>query len=375
MELNFSTEFLQVTEHKKPDASILLEINLNNPDKLNVLNLDMILSLNEHLSIWQKRQELSAVFIHSSGDKAFCAGGDVAQMRSAILSGKKEKKDPSLAVKAFFKTEYETNYKLYHFSKPVVLWGNGLVIGGGMGLFMSSSHSILTENSLLSMPEILIGFFPDVGASYFLNQVPKGIGLYLALTACRLNSAEANYLNLSPWAFPNEEKQRVFDFLLNTPFKDKKSFEEQFKKYYKPPAFLKRQENWIKNFEKDIIKLLEYKDMKSFHKAFSSLQKEDKKWEQNRKNFLKGSPSSLALIFEQLSRAKEEQSLKSLFEMELSIALHIARNPDFSEGVRAMLVDKDKNPQWKPSSVADLDVSKIKSYFEPLKLWNCALDV
>lgn len=375
IELNFPTEFLQITEHKKPDDTILLEIKLNNPKKLNVLNLDIILSLNEQLTRWEKREELSTVFIHSSGDKAFCAGGDVSQMYSKILSSKKENKDTSLAVKPFFKTEYETNYKLYNFPKPVVLWGDGIVMGGGMGLFMSSSHSILTENSLLSMPEISIGFFPDVGASYFLNQVPKGIGLYLALTACRLNAVEAAYLHLSPWAYPHREKQNVFDFLLNTSFKDKDNFEEQFKKYYKEPEFLKEQDNWIKHFEKDIIKTLEYKDIKSFYKNFSSIEKEDKKWEQNRKNFLRGSPSSLALIFEQLKRSKNEKNLKSLFEMELSIALHVARSFDFSEGVRAMLIDKDKKPQWQPSRVEDLDLSKIQNHFKPFESWSCFLDL
>ena len=374
-EPNFPTEFLQITEHKKADASVLLEIKLNNPKKLNVLNLDMILSLNEQLSLWEKRKELSAVFIHSSGEKAFCAGGDVAQMYSMMLSSKKENKDPSLSVKPFFKTEYETNYKLYNFPKPVVLWGDGIVMGGGMGLFMSSSHSILTENSLLSMPEISIGFFPDVGASYFLNQIPKGIGLYLALTACRLNAVEAAYLNLSPWIYPYREKQNVFDFLLNTSFTEKKDFDEQFKKCYKKPDFLEEQENWIKHFEQEIRKALEYKDIKSFYKNFSSMLKEDKKWEQNRKSFLKGSPSSLAIIFEQLKRAKGEKNLKSLFEMELSIALHVARNSDFSEGVRAMLVEKDRRPQWRPGTVEDLELSKIQDYFKPFESWDCFLDL
>lgn len=368
-------DFILFREHKKPDASILLEVQLNNPKKLNVLNLEMVLKFNEQIRFWEKREDLSALFIHSAGDKAFCAGGDVAEVYTNILESKKQGKDPALAVQSFFQTEYETNYRLYHFPKPVVLWGNGFVMGGGLGLFMSSSYSFLTENSLLSMPEISIGFFPDVGASYFLNQIEKGLGRYLALTACRLNTAEAHNLKLSPWVFLNQEKDNVFDFLFHASFKDKESFDRQLQKYYKEPEFLSGQSNWIKDFEQDILKALEYQDVKSFSKYLSLTKKEDKKWEQNRENFFKGSPNSLAVIFEQLKRAKGEKSLKALFEMETVLAMNIARNRDFPEGVRAMLIDKDKSPQWKPAHIEDLSLSEIKGYFEPLEHWSCKLKV
>ena len=172
---------------------------------------------------WKHKEKLAAVFIHSSGEKAFCAGGDVAQVYFSILESKKKGNDPALAVQDFFQTEYETDYMLSQLSPPVVLWGDGIVMGGGMGLFMASSHPIVTETSRLAMPEVSIGFFPDVGASYFLNQIENDMGKYLALTACPLNASEACFLNLTQWACRQRDKQNVFDFLLESSFKTRGS--------------------------------------------------------------------------------------------------------------------------------------------------------
>ncbi len=367
-------EFIKLKEHKKPDDSILLEIELNNPKKLNVLNLEMILTLNKAVRKWQDREELSVVFIHSAGDRAFCAGGDVAQIYSTILESKKRKKDPALATKSFFQKEYETDYILSHFPKPVVLWGNGIVMGGGMGLFMSSSHPIATETSILAMPEINIGFFPDVGASYFLTQIKEGVGKYLALTACRLNAVEARYLDLTKWLCLNEDKKKVFDFLLDVSFKHKEEFNDKFEGFYRQISSPLAQNNWIKNFQKEITSALEFKSLESFYDYFSQLKLDDKTWEQNRQNFLKASPTSLAVVFEQFKRARN-QDKKSLFEMELTIAMNKACNADFPEGVRALLVDKTKDPKWKPSRIDDLDPLEVSKYFQASEDRDCFLGV
>ena len=321
--------YIYFIEHKKADQSVLLEIKLNNAKKLNVLNSEIIFALHKNILKWRDKEELSAVFIHSEGDRAFCAGGDVVQVYSTILESKKRGEKPALAAKPFFQTEYETDYLMHQFPKPIVLWGNGIVMGGGMGLFMASSHPIVTETSLLAMPEISIGFFSDVGASYFLNQINKDIGRYLALTACHLNASEACYLDLANWAFSNEDKQKVFDFLAQSSFKDEKEFNSKFKEFYKKPHFLLEQDNWIKRFEKEILKSLECKDLKSFYDFLSKQALEDKKWEKNRQNFLKASPTSLAVISEQLQRAQGQKNLKALLEMELTIAMRKMEGFDF----------------------------------------------
>lgn len=368
-------ELVKFKEHKKIDSSILLEIELNNPKKLNVLNREIIFSLNKKIREWRNRKELSALFIHSAGDRAFCAGGDIAQVYSAIMKSKEEGEDPALATKSFFQTEYETDYMLLHFPKPVVLWGNGVVMGGGMGLFMASSHPIVTETSLLAMPEISIGFFPDVGASYFLSQIKGGIGKYLALTAYRLNARETCYLNLTQWAFSQKEKQNVFDFLLHSSFDSKEEFNSKFNRFYKKPEFLLEQNCWIKDFQKNIEKALAFKDLQGFYSYFSKAKLDDEKWEQNRQNFLKASPTSLAVIFEQFKRSENQQDIKALFEMEMIIAMHKTRNVDFPEGIRALLIDKTKDPKWQPSSVEGIESSEIDKYFKALEDWDYSLDV
>ena len=366
---------VQVREHKKPDSSILLEIELNNPKKLNVLNLDIIYNLNKTIKAWQNRTDLSVVFIHSAGEKAFCAGGDVVEVYSKILEYRNKGLDPALAVKDFFQTEYETDYMLFNFQKPVILWGNGIVMGGGMGLFMASSYPILTETSRLAMPEISIGFFPDVGASYFLNQIPQEFGRYLALTGCHLNASEACFLNLTNWTFLQKDKPMLFDFLKKNSFKNKFEFHNKFNEFYKKPQFLIEQNCWIKTFKEEIVKALKFKSLEAFYDYFSQIQLENKKWEKNRQNFLKASPRSLALIFEQLKRSKNQKDLKVLFEMEMVIALHMARSSDLSEGVRALLIDKTDDPQWSPNRIEDLEQSEIDRYFQEEEGWNCSLQV
>ena len=366
------SKFILFTEYKKVDGSVLLEVQLNYPEKLNVLNQEMIFTLNKAVKNWNKREDLSAVFIHSAGEKAFSAGGDVVELYHRMSANKKNPLDP---VKDFFKTEYETDYLLHQMDKPVVLWGNGIVMGGGMGLFMSASHSIATEQSLFAMPEVTIGFFPDVGASHFLTKAPNNLGKYVALTACRLNAKSLQYLDLSKWFFYHKDKQKVFNFLKENTFKDKKDFDFQFQSFYKAPDFLKQQDCWIERFEKEILQCLAFKNLNSFYDYLSQLDLPDKQWEQNRQNFMKGSPSSLAIIFEQFKRAKRETDLKALFEMETMIAFNISLRSDFKEGVRALLVDKTKDPQWNPAGVHQLNTEEVEQYFTAQADWDLSLTI
>lgn len=366
---------IQFREHKKLSGKTLLEIFLNRPAKLNVLNLHIMLALNKKIREWRDREDLSALFIHSAGDRAFCAGGDVVQIRSAILKSLEKGEDPALSSKDFFQTEYETGFMLSQLSCPVVVWGTGIVMGGGMGLFMASSHPIVTQTSVLAMPEVLIGFFPDVGCSWFLNKIPGGVGRYLALTAGRLNALEALSLHLARYALPEKDRQKVLNFMIQTPFKNKATFTEQFTKYFAPkPAFLKKQANHLQALQKEIKKSTSYEDFMSFFDWMSHTSTTNKIGEQNQKNFLKAPPFCLAVTFEQFKRARGK-SLKAVFEMELTLALHVSKKHDFSEGVRALLVDKSKNPVWKPSHPKEINPMEIDACFQPLKSWGFGLQV
>jgi len=355
-------------EHIKKDGSILAEVQLTRLKHLNVLDLDMILSLKNHLEIWHKRSEVSLIFIHSEGEKAFCAGGDVKQLYEGIQKCKEQNEDPGLFVQNFFENEYATNYLMHTYTKPIVLWGHGIVMGGGLGLFAAASHPIVTESSLFAMPEITIGLFPDVGGSYFLNQMDKGFGLYLALTACRFNATEALFLNLSQLSFKDQDKQKVFDFLLSCSFQGKDNFNKEIKKFQMKEQNIFDQENWLQKYENEIHQLVESKNIHTIYENFQKSLVQDSKWLKNKNNFLNGSPTSAGIICEQLRRGAT-LSLKEVFQMELVIAMQCARYEDFSEGIRALLIEKTGAPRWKIDVIDKLKDSWIQDHFKGLSGW------
>ena len=361
------TDLVFFVNHKKPDGSVLLEIKLNNPKKLNVLSREMIQALHREIKARREDRDLALVFIHSAGERAFCAGGDVVWIRSQILKSRRRGQDPTLLIRSLFQAEYELNYMLWRFPRPVVTWGDGIVMGGGMGLLMASSHPVLTQTSRLAMPEAGIGFFPDVGASFFFNQIQKDIGRYLALVSYLMNAREAVYLNLASFALPREAKERFFQFLIRSSFKSREEFDSRFKNFCARPDFLETQDNWLKRFEAYILKALEFDDIVSFARHMNQADGEDKKWKKHREIFFRSAPLSLAVIFEQLRRAKSQKSLKKIFEMELAVAIQKAQDFDFLEGVRALLVDKTKDPAWQPRRIEHLKLSDTDRYFKASK--------
>ena len=361
------SEFIFFQEHQKTDGNCIGEVKLNNPKRFNALNSSMILSLKDKLIEWKENKKIDLIFIHGEGDKAFCAGGDVKSIYHKIKESQAEDKDPGLAVQSFFEEEYKTMYLMHTYPKPIVLWGHGITMGGGLGLFMASSHSIVTESSVLAMPEVSIGLFPDVGGSYFLNLLKKNIGWYLALTGHRMNGTEAHYLNMSKLCFKDSHKEEVFQFLLSS-FESRQDFDQKIKQFQNNKQISLDQKNWIQNFEKEIVNLIEKKSLKTIYNKIKEIEIQDVVWLKNKETFLKGSPSSLGVICEQLRRG-ESLSLKEVFQMELVMVMQHARHPDFSEGVRAVLIDKTGSPAWQPAHIKDIQDSWILEHFCPLPAW------
>ena len=354
-------------EHLKPDSSFLGEIKLHRPEVLNALDLEMILAIKNQLNKWKEDSRLSVVFLHGEGEKAFCAGGDVKGIYSSVISACKKKEDPGKAVQPFFENEYRLDYLIHAYPRPVVVWGHGFVMGGGVGLFLGGSHKIVTENSFLSMPEISIGFFPDVGASYVLSRLSFNIGWYLALTGYRLNSLEARFLNLADFYFENTDKEKVFQILISASLVNKKEVNLVLKNIQQK-GISSAQKNLIEKYKNRIVSLFESKNLKDIYKQFCNSVKEGKIWEKSQKVFLRGSPTSAGIICEQLKRAKK-WSLKEVFQRDLALALNCARGVDFPEGVKTLLVEKTGLPKWTPSSVEDVEESQIQKYFDSPSGW------
>lgn len=362
-------EKIIIKTHKRLDGTLLGEIKICNPKAFNALDLDIVLALKRQLQEWQSQKNIALIYLYGEGSKAFCAGGNVKQLYEAIVDCREKNTDPALVAQPFFENEYRTNFLMHNYKKPIVLWGHGIVMGGGFGLFAGASHPIVTETSTLAMPEINIGLFPDVGGGYFLTRLNHNIGLYLALTAHRLNATEACYLKLSSLVLDSSYQKTLWEFLLATSFKDLQDFDKKIHDFQKGKGLKKEQDNWLKKYQNDIQQLLESKEIQSIYKNFQNSMIQDDQWQKNKKTFLKGSPSSAAVICEQLKRA-ENLSLKEVFQMELVMVLQFVRHFDFAEGVRALLVDKTGEPQWKPDHIEKLKSSWIQEHFQTSKNWE-----
>ena len=187
---------------------------LTKPTALNALDLHMIKLLIPQLEKWQQDPKIAMVFLDGSGERAFCAGGDIVSMHTSMCNAQVNKENPdvanSLALQDFFTQEYQLDYLIHTFSKPVLVWGNGIVMGGGLGLMSGGSHRVVTENSRIAMPEISIGLYPDVGGSHFLNMMPAGCGLFLGLTGAFINASDALYSHLADYFVPHDAKETLF---------------------------------------------------------------------------------------------------------------------------------------------------------------------
>ena len=171
-------------------------IQLNSPKTLNALSLEMITCIYSKLLSWQNDQNIVAVFIEGAGDKAFCAGGDVVSLYHDLAYDSPDEQNTNSA-QNYFTQEYQLDFLIQQYKKPIITWGNGIVMGGGVGLMVGASHRIVTENTKLAMPEVTIGLFPDVCGSYFLNKMPNNLGLFVGLTGAMLNAEDAIYSGLA----------------------------------------------------------------------------------------------------------------------------------------------------------------------------------
>jgi len=339
----------------------IANITLNNPKALNALNVEMIDAMQAHLDICEADDSIKAVFLQGSGDKAFCAGGDVVGLYHSM----KETAEGDIPQKAseFFTKEYDLDYRLHTFPKPLISWGNGIVMGGGIGLAAACSHRITTENSMYAMPEVTIGLYPDVGASWFFNRMPRNVGLFLGLTGARINTSDAIYSKLADDFILNEYKDNLIKDLAEALWTDDLSCIVQ-KVIYKHAELSHKQipdSNIRENYD-DIQHLLGHSDLKLIVDSMTKFEPKTKWLGFAQKGFLKGCPMTYALVNEQIKRAKH-MSLEQVFDMELTMSIRCAMSGDLQEGVRALLIDKDGKPKWKHNSIENITQDEIENFF------------
>lgn len=336
---------------------------LNAEKSLNALSLPMAHKLLEILKRCKANPDIVMVIIEGAGEKAFCAGGDIRQLYQAMQEHAGEVAE---YVEQFFTAEYQLDHFIHTFDKPIMCWGNGIVMGGGLGIMAGASHKVVTETSRIAMPEITIGLYPDVGGSYFLNHMPKGCGLFLGLTGASINATDAKFVGLADSFVPANKKQDVLDALLTTSWGDNSGLNHQ-----KLSDVLHSFENQhrgdlpsgnIKNHLNFIEPLADLASADAVADAILSIETDEKWLIKAQKSLKHGSPITANIVFQQLQRGKS-MSLADCFRMELGLSVKCSELGEFAEGVRALLIEKDNAPKWKFDSIAAVDTSVIDDLF------------
>jgi enoyl-CoA hydratase len=298
---------------------------LNRPRALNALDQEMIAALDAAIPALREDPAVKLVILEGAGGRAFCAGGDVRRVRELALAG------DAAGVEAFFAAEYVVNAAIAGFPKPWISLIDGVCMGGGIGLSVHGAIRVVTEHAMLAMPETAIALFPDVGTSFVLPRLPGGLGRFLALTGARLRGAEAVEAGLATHFVPREKLPALRQALLAGDASVLDRFAETV-----PPGPIAAQRPAIDRcFSPETLPEIQ-----------AALQAEDSDWARTQSAILaKMSPTSLAVTLELLRRGAT-RSLAECLAMELALTRHVTRHPDFAEGVRAVLVDKDNQPRW-----------------------------
>lgn len=302
-------------------------ITLNRPGELNALTLEMIHAITVALETWRCDPAVHAVVIESSSERAFCAGGDVRTVRDDLLAERFQ------SVEAFFVQEYALNRIIARYDKPYIALIDGICMGGGLGLSVHGCVRVASEHASFAMPETQLGLFPDVGGSFFLPRLRGSYGMYLALTGTRVGGPDACWIGLATHFVPRPKLATLADSLAENGVGVLASLAE-------PPLPLdmptvKEQVNSV--FSQDSIAAIT-----------SSLQTIDAPWAAASLSAIKSaSPSALQWTFD-LLRSGASWTFEQCQRAELLLTRRACAHPDFAEGVRANIVDKDRKPNWQP---------------------------
>ena len=334
-------------------------LTLNRPAGLNAITLDMVRSLTTQLQTWADDPQVYAVVLRGAGDKAFCAGGDIRSLYDSFKQGDSLHQD-------FFVEEYALDLAIHHYRKPVLALMDGFVLGGGMGLVQGADLRVVTERSRLAMPEVAIGYFPDVGGSYFLSRIPGELGVYLGVTGVQIRAADALYCGLADWCIDSAklaELDQKLDRLQwkDSPLKDLQGVLAKLAVQQLPDAPLAALRPAIDHF-------FALPDVPSMVEQLQQVTVADShEWALTTATLMQTrSPLAMAVTLQMLRRGRR-LSLEQCFALELHLDRQWFERGDLIEGVRALIIDKDKTPHWNPATIHELDASHVESFFSDFK--------
>lgn len=339
-----------VFEEKTGRTGRLGMILLNRPAVLNATTKQMNLAIYHQLDKWQQDESIKAVIIRGAGDRAFCAGGDIRKLYESGKAGTQYSDE-------FFLSEYRLNHRIFYFNKPYIAWLNGITMGGGVGISIYGSHRLATEKLMWAMPETRIGYFPDIGASYFLPRCPGKVGFYLGLSGEYIDAHDACYVGIVDAIIASDQLNDFTNALLNADYcKDAYAAVDNVVQ-----SFLMRKKT--SHIEKHYHSINRCFDQMSVEAIFNCLEKEKSEWSYACLKLLKQrSPIALKVTLEHLKRG-EKLTFDDCMRMDYCVNRHFVKHPDYYEGIRAAIIDKDHHPKWHPSCLEEVSSDDVVKFF------------
>ncbi|MBX7146775.1 MAG: enoyl-CoA hydratase/isomerase family protein [Alphaproteobacteria bacterium] len=315
-------------------------LTLNRPKALNALNHSMIKPIQDYLNQWAHDKNIAVVLFKGAGDRAFCAGGDIKSIYEARDTNPKLLKD-------FYSDEYKLNRTIHLYPKPFIALINGITMGGGAGLSIHGHFRVAGEKTIFAMPETSIGFFPDVGGGYFLPRLHGQIGMYLGLTGNKIGSADCYFAGLATHYINETKYENLIQELSHLSFKSRpRDVSEILSKFHQNPGQSKLNE--------DYAAINHHFGHSSVIDILNSLVSAQNDWaQQTYQTLFTKSPTSLELTFRQL-RYGAKFDFDEVLKMEYRLSQYCMKQNDFFEGVRAILIDKDQRPRWRPAALSSV---------------------
>lgn len=340
-------------------------ITLNRPKALNSLTDLMCESISIQLEDWAQDDSVAQVLIRGAGDRGLCAGGDVVAFHQDMVDNQPLDGGPllpegtpayqgSFFTEKFLTAEYGMNLTIAEYPKPYIALMDGVVLGGGVGVSAHGSHRVVTERSRIGMPETTIGFSPDVGGSHLLGQAPGKLGVHLGIVGQHMTGADAIYLGLADSYVPSDQLEELTQALTT------ETAEDAVARFSQTPeeSIVAGQREWIEQAYQaesvvEVIQRLEELGAENSQAAEAAATLRSK------------SPTMVHVAYRGIQLAGG-LNLRGTLSQEFTIAVHAVRSHDFREGIRAQLVEKDRNPQWRPATVDEVDTELVDHYFTPV---------
>lgn len=325
-------------------------ISLNRPSALNALTLPMVHAMNEALLAWRDDDAVQCIVIDHADGRGFCAGGDIAFLRNSAIY------DGGVSGRKFFHDEYQLNHLLFTYPKPVVAFMDGICMGGGVGISQPGRFRVATENTKFAMPETGIGLFPDVGGGWYLSRLEGRVGQFLALTGSRVAGAECLALGLATHYLPSSA---LADAKARIASEDVERIDGILGTLSVTPPDSKIVET--------IVQINRHFASDKLEDILSSLEVDESDWAMKELATLRTkSPQTCKVALRQLAESLKLNDFADNMAMEYRIASRVLVRPDFAEGVRAVIVDKDNSPNWDPATPEGVTDALIDAIFAPL---------